>query len=237
MLLIIPSLYKDNTIRSTCYGHRRLLGQGPSTDGSLVATGSLTLDEAFELEKEMKADTESTLRTESYASTSASFSAQSNGLERPGNAPYMYMPICMRDESGVIQRLSCLLDTGASEDCMSKSCAKRLAPGPTNLIRKTNTPLVLPIANGDMIESRLKVQGTWSMQNRDQDYKHLFYLIDGLPTDVVLSRQTIFQHGFLLQNTDLLSLEMSPTPGLNILGFPSMSKGTSRSFPNPYYKF
>jgi len=107
---------------------------------------------------------------------------------------------------------------------MSKSCAERLAPGPTNLIRKTKTPLVLPIANGDMIESHLKFQGTWSMLNEGQEYKHLFYLIDGLPTDVLLSRQTIFQYGFLVQNPNLL-YKMSPIPGLNILGFPKASKG------------
>lgn len=228
----------DDTSNSTSLGDCRLLSRGPSAVRGSIALGRLTVDEAFGLEeamdtdnKETETDDESSLGTLSYRSTSASFSTGSNMLEGPGTAPHVYMTICMRDESGMVQHLKCLLDTGASEDCISKSCAKRLAPGYTNLIRKTRVPLVLPMANGDMIESHLKFQGTWNMLNRDQEYKHLFYLIDGLPTDVLLSRQTIFQYGFLVQNPDVLSLgladEMSPIPGLNILGIPKTTKGLS----------
>ena len=188
-----------------------------------------TLDQASELEQVLEKDDGVSLPTGSYRSTSASFYCGSNMLMGPGTAPYVYMKVCMRDGSGKVQILDCLLDTGASEDCISKSCAKRLAPSPTDLIRKTSTPLVLPMANGDMIESNLRFQGTWSMENRQQEYRHLFYLIDGLPTDVLLSRRTIFQYGFLVQNPDLLSLglphKMGTIPGLNILGIPKTSKG------------
>ncbi|KAH0159313.1 kinase-like protein, partial [Aureobasidium melanogenum] len=192
------------------------------------ALDSLTVDEAFGLAEVADQDKEPSLNTENYKSTSASFYIGSRMPEEPEIAPHVYLTICMEDDSGTAQELNCLLDTGASVDCISRDCAKRLAPSQTNRIRRTRTPLRLRMANGEYIESRLKFSGVWRILNKDQEYKHEFYLIDGLPTDVALSRWTVFEKNFLIQNPELVSLGLSDaptgTPGLNILGIAKTSK-------------
>lgn len=187
-----------------------------------------TVDEAFGLVPVRK-DYETSLTTEDYKSTSASYLSGSNILTGPGKAPHTYMKILMQDRSGIGHKLNCLLDTGASVDCISKSQAKRLETRSTGLIRRTKSPIILQAANGDMIESELLFKGTWNFVNRETGYTHLFHSIEGLPTDVLISRQTIFQYGFLFQNPDLLPLGLpdgvSSIPELNILSMAKTSKG------------
>jgi len=198
-------------------------------------SGRSAVDEAS-APVQLRKEYESSLNTEDYKSTSASYVSGSNILTGPGKAPYMYTKIYMRDASGTGQELNCLLDTGASVNCISKRQAQSLDSHSRGLIRRTKSPPVLQAANGDLIESELLFKGAWNFVNRDTGYTHLFHLIDGLPTDVLISRETIFQYGFLVQNPDLLPLGFpdvaSTVPGLNVLGMAKISKGRFCSQPH-----
>lgn len=163
-----------------------------------------------------------------YRSSSTRYMAVSHPLKGPGAAQHMYMKISIRDALGVHHEVDCLLDTGASANCISKSLAESLEPNLSGLIRRASSTLEFEAANGATIETDLTFKGTWNFTNRHQEYTHHFYLIDGLPTDVVISCPTILQYGFLMQNPDLLSLGLPSTNDaskLVILGFKKISKG------------
>jgi hypothetical protein len=114
---------------------------------------------------------------------------------------------------------------------MSKSTAKLLEPCPTGLIRRAETSLTLHTATNEKIECKLLFKGVWNFVDRKEEYTHLFRLVDGLPTDMVLSRHTIFQYGFLTQNPDLLLLGLTDNTTtkqeLNVLGLAKISRGWS----------
>lgn len=165
---------------------------------------------------------------EDYRSASTTYLTGSKILDGPGAAQHMNMKMHMRDASGVNHELNCLLDTGAAVNCISGSQATILEPSTYGLIRRANPPLEFEAADGKMVEAYLTFKGTWYFVGRETEYTHHFYVIEGLPTDVVISCPTILQYGFLMQNPDLLTLGLpnaSKTPGLNILSLKEPNKG------------
>ncbi|THZ01701.1 hypothetical protein D6C93_03398 [Aureobasidium pullulans] len=192
------------------------------------SSARLSVDEAFGLVEPVEKNEQASVLDADYRSTSTSYLSGSNILEGPGSAPHMYVKVSVRDGSGLSHHLNCLLDTGASVDCMSKSTAKLLEPCPTGLIRRAETSLTLHTATNEKIECKLLFKGIWNFVDRKEEYTHLFRLVDGLPTDVVLSRHTIFQYGFLTQNPDLLFLGLTDNTTtkqeLNVLGLAKISK-------------
>lgn len=204
---------------------QELRASGPYRSEDLGSPPSV--DERFELPRCQETKIPSRVR-EDHASTSTVYSARSSILSGPGTSQHMYMKLFMRDGFGSHHELDCLLDTGASANCISRSRAKFLEPSSSGLIRETNAPLDFTAANGEVVQAHLTFKGIWNFTNRDQEYTHHFYLIDGLPTDVVLCCQTILQYGFLMQNPELLCLglpRLGETPELNILSMKKPSEG------------
>ncbi|KEQ89198.1 hypothetical protein M438DRAFT_401356 [Aureobasidium pullulans EXF-150] len=186
------------------------------SSGCRISSGSstrLSVDEALGLVEPVEKDELASVLDADYRSTSTSYLSGSNILEGPGSAPHMYVKVSVRDGSGLSHHLDCLLDTGASVDC---------------LIRRAETSLTLHTATNEKIECKLLFKGIWNFVDRKEEYTHLFRLVDGLPTDMVLSRHTIFQYGFLTQNPDLLLLGLTDNTTtkqeLNVLGLAKISR-------------
>ncbi|THZ49003.1 hypothetical protein D6C90_03596 [Aureobasidium pullulans] len=193
----------------------------------LPLPSQFTIDRDFDLPEEPEENYLIDLDND-YRTASTHYMATSDLLKGPGTARHTCMKINMRDASRASHELDCLLDTGASANCMSKSLAKFLESGSSGLIRRIKPTLEFQAANGATIKTDLAFKGTWNFTNRAEEYTHHFYLIDGLPTDVVISCPTIFQYGFLMQNPDLLSLGLPSTndaSNLVILGFKKLTKG------------
>lgn len=113
-----------------------------------------------------------------------------------------------KDNTKVTKQL--LLDTGATHSCISSELSIALGTGLERAKLPRAKSRVITYGNNTRSEVRQLAALTWSFEGRDQVYENWwFYVVDGLPHDVIVGRQHIFDSKFLMENLEICPMGMS----------------------------
>ncbi|PSN69924.1 hypothetical protein BS50DRAFT_674431 [Corynespora cassiicola Philippines] len=115
--------------------------------------------------------------------------------------------VLLYDEKGSMHSLTCLLDTGATIDCISEIKARELQF--KHSLRKLKAPVKVHVANGQNTSVQHVVKARWRFADNPNIYKQRLHVVKNLPYDIIISRQTIFQSKFLSPNIDFSSTIIS----------------------------
>jgi hypothetical protein len=162
-------------------------------------------------------------RSESYWSEDDRRGAYDEG------SPQCHKDVVLYNEAGQTHQVLCLLDTGASFDCNSKTKAREIRYNAW--LRRLRSPLRVPVAGNHITRVDFVVQSVWRFDDGTAIYRQKFHVADleGLGCDILLSRRTIFQYDFL-RSTLENSTGSHPLAGINSLlplGSSNMTYGTS----------
>jgi hypothetical protein len=140
--------------------------------------------------------------------------------------------IVIYDEAGGTHRLVCLLDTGATLDCISKTKVSEIRYN--TWMRKLKLPLHVPVGGNQTTCIKYVVKAAWQFLDGKATYRQKLHVtdLDNLPYDIILSRRTIFQFEFLVSTMDCSSTldALDGIDALLPLGLSRLSRGkvTSR---------
>ncbi|PPJ58549.1 hypothetical protein CBER1_07139 [Cercospora berteroae] len=159
-------------------------------------------------------------------SITSTFEAGAEGLADDPYADMVEKAVVVNMEDGHSKQFTALLDTGATINCIAETDALLLRTE-TNT-RKLPQPKPIKLANDEYIEVTHVMKCIWQFPGGTKPYTHIFHIVPGLPRSLVICRQVIFQHGFLIENIELCSLglpkELKAAPELYVLGMAAQTK-------------
>jgi hypothetical protein len=136
--------------------------------------------------------------------------------------------IVLYDEAGGTHQLVCLLDTGATIDCISKRKAREIRYD--TWMRKLKAPIQVPVGGNQTTCVKYVVKAVWRFVDKTTLYRQKLYVtdLDNLPYDIILSRRTIFQFKFLVSSMDCYpsAHALDGVDALLPLGLTKLSRGT-----------
>lgn len=136
--------------------------------------------------------------------------------------------LCVYDESDGMEKVECLLDTGASHDCISREL--RLAMSLRSLTRSISTQRIW-LGDKSNVKATRVVKLEWRFDGKEKVYESLFYEVPDLAESIVIGRQSIFDHDLLVSNPEYCMLGQTRAngqsgPHLTILDFLYQPKST-----------
>ena len=103
--------------------------------------------------------------------------------------------------------IAAMIDTGATSSCISRECWKTLRLGDHHIIHNDNI-LEFVLANGDTTRTRESAVITFETAE-NKIWQHEVYILDKLPTSLILGNDFILQYGLQIDQTDKLQLKSS----------------------------
>lgn len=136
--------------------------------------------------------------------------------------------LCVYDESDGVKKVECLLDTGASHDCISREL--RLAMPLRSFTRQTPAQNVW-LGDQSKIKVTRVVKLEWRFDGKEKVYESFFYEVPDLAEKIVIGRKSIFDHDLLISNPEYCMLGQTSGnegggPRLAILDFLYQPKST-----------
>jgi hypothetical protein len=135
-------------------------------------------------------------------SVSTSFDLDTHESIEDEHSKKIIKDIYLYDAAKNAHKLVCLLDTGATIDCISEATARKIQWD--SWLRKSNLPLAIDVGGGHNTCSKYVVKAVWQFIGAEPTYKIKLHVtnLDNLPYDVILSYDTIFHFGFLKSTMD-----------------------------------
>lgn len=133
--------------------------------------------------------------------------------------------LCVYDDSDTMIRVNCLLDTGATYDCISREQRKAMSLGS----RTREIPQrVIKLGDNSEVKVTRVVKFQWRFEGKEPVYESQFFEVPSLSEHIIIGRNTIFERDLLLSNPDLPMVgqnrEGRECPRLTVLGFLRQSK-------------
>lgn len=169
----------------------------------------------------------------SFETATSSFFGSAGTDERATYAASSYaeVEVVGRDQP---HGMTALLDTGAFQDCISEALWSTLELA--SQTRKHAKPKTIRLGNRTTVQSSKVVSLKWKFKKKKDEYSLIFYVVDNLAHDLILSGPSIFKHEFLSNNPEIcvLGLPEHLRPDfenvLSPLGLPRLSDGRPCSF-------